>query len=240
MLPTSTSVSLPQFLLLACLTGLAGVGVMVARWRVVHHIFGSIVAGVIGAGTVVGIIFGLGYWGWLMVAGALLAGIGGSRLGWAIAGFSIAGGAGFLMAAQPDFLPQPFPVHWGLALTGSLAMGGVSGEMMLAHFYFVNPTLPRWPLRRLALVSMVGLLIDMALLIAGGGEQWGQASGVVWAVFAGLWLTSMVLLALVWFALDQRAYSGVMSATGLSYLSIMTSLGVVYLGRLVLAGQSPW
>lgn len=50
--------------------------------------------------------------------------------------------------------------------------------------------------------------------------------------FAALALLTGVLLLAVWSSLRQPSYSGVMAATGLSYLAVMTALGAVVTGRL--------
>jgi hypothetical protein len=41
-------------------------------------------------------------------------------------------------------------------------------------------------------------------------------------------------------SLRYPAYAGVMAATGLSYLAAITTLGGVFLGRLLLAGLGPF
>jgi hypothetical protein len=41
-------------------------------------------------------------------------------------------------------------------------------------------------------------------------------------------------MAAVFFALRERGYSGVMAATGLSYLAVLTSIGSAVLGRALL------
>ena len=41
-------------------------------------------------------------------------------------------------------------------------------------------------------------------------------------------------------ALKWPAYSGVMAATGLSYLALLTTLGAVFLGRALVAGAGPF
>ncbi len=41
-------------------------------------------------------------------------------------------------------------------------------------------------------------------------------------------------------ALRYPAYSGVMAATGLSYLAVLTTLGGIFLGRALLAGLGPF
>jgi hypothetical protein len=55
-----------------------------------------------------------------------------------------------------------------------------------------------------------------------------------------LFFTSIVLMVAVIAALRYPAYSGVMAATGLSYLAVLTTLGAVFLGRALLAGLGPF
>jgi hypothetical protein len=53
-------------------------------------------------------------------------------------------------------------------------------------------------------------------------------------------VTSIALMVGVFAALRYPAYSGVMAATGLSYLAVLTSLGGVFLGRVLVAGLGPF
>lgn len=124
---------------------------------------------------------------------------------------------------------------WPLAVTGSLALGGVTGEMLLGHWYLVAPQMPRWALRRLDGAGAAGLVLDAALLGLGGFLA-GTAGVTPW-IFAALALVSIVLMVATWFALAEKGYEGVMAATGLSYLAVLTSLGAVAVGRALLGGE---
>ena len=58
----------------------------------------------------------------------------------------------------------------------------------------------------------------------------------------GFWImlgTSVVLMVGVIASLRYPAYSGVMAATGLSYLALLTTLGAVFVGRAIVAGLGP-
>lgn len=121
-------------------------------------------------------------------------------------------------------------------LTGSVALGGVTGEMMLGHWYLVDPRLPRWTLRSLAVSGILGLAADALLLGGVGGFPGGGATIAYWALLA----TSILLMVAVIASLRYPAYSGVMAATGLSYLAVLTTLGAVFLGRALLAGLGPF
>ena len=52
--------------------------------------------------------------------------------------------------------------------------------------------------------------------------------------------TSVVLMAAVIGSLRYPAYAGVMAATGLSYLAVLTTLGGMFLGRALVAGLGPF
>ena len=52
-------------------------------------------------------------------------------------------------------------------ITGAVFLGFVTTEMMLGHWFLVDPTLPRWSLNRLALIGGGGLL--GSLTFAGSG-----------------------------------------------------------------------
>jgi hypothetical protein len=123
-----------------------------------------------------------------------------------------------------------------LASTATLALGGVTGEMALGHWYLVDPRLPRSSLRLLALVGIVGLIADAGALLFVGDLA---GSGAVLA-FWTLLVSSILLMLGVIGALRHPAYSGVMAATGLSYLAVLTTLGAVFLGRALVAGIGPF
>jgi hypothetical protein len=57
----------------------------------------------------------------------------------------------------------------------------------------------------------------------------------VWA-FAALTATTGLLVVAVSFSLRERGYAGVMAATGLSYLAVLTAFGVTVVGRMLAYG----
>jgi hypothetical protein len=125
---------------------------------------------------------------------------------------------------------------WAPAVTGAVALGGVTDEMLLGHWYLVDPRLPRQPLRRLAVAAMAGIVADTVILAATVGLPWSPAeTGVGWA-FLVLSAVSALLVLGVFFALKEPAYSGVMAATGLSYLAVLTVIGAGVAGRSLVAG----
>ena len=122
--------------------------------------------------------------------------------------------------------PSPYPARF---------MGGVSGEMLLGHWYLIDPRLPRWALRVLALAGIGGLALDGILLGLSGFLPDGGGTIAFWLLLG----TSIVLMVAVVASLRYPAYSGVMAATGLSYLAVLTTLGAVFLGRALISGLGP-
>lgn len=142
----------------------------------------------------------------------------------------IAAGAGYLLDAG-------ILGSWIPALSLTAALGGVTAEMALAHWYLVDPRLPRSVLRGLAFAGIVGLVAD-GLVLASLGDFTSWSGPVI--ALAVLLVTSIVLMVGVIGALKWPAYSGVMAATGLSYLALLTTLGAVFLGRALVAGAGPF
>jgi hypothetical protein len=107
--------------------------------------------------------------------------------------------------------------------------------MALGHWYLVDPRLPRSLLKTLAVIGIVGLLAETAMLAMVGLPS-GGAAIAFWVLMA----TSVLLMAGVYGSLRYPAYSGVMAATGLSYLAVLTTLGGMFLGRALVAGIGPF
>lgn len=216
----------PVFILLAWAGGLALANAAVSLAGMVGVGFTWLTASTAGVIGLAGVLTP-GAW-WARVA--LLALVIG--LIWArerrLAG-SMLGLAGVLFLVEAGLLGGPF-----LAVTAALALGGVTGEMMLGHWYLIDPRLPRWLLRSLAFAGIAGLAADglaLASQLSGGG-----GAVAFWVLLA----TSIVLMVGVVGSLRYPAYSGVMAATGLSYLAVLTTLGAVFVGRAVVAGIGPF
>ena len=218
----------PELLLAMWAAGTAAAGAAVAWWHIVGPgyvwLTGATVAGMgIGGalldphvGTVAGVVLSIG-----AVIGAR------HRIP---AAALLAGAAiGHLWAATAAGSPP-------LAFTGALALGGVTGEMLLGHWYLVSPQMPRWALQKLDLAGAVGLIAD-AILLGLAGFLAG-AGGMGTAIFAMLGGVSLLLMVAVWFTLKEKGYEGVMAATGLSYLAVLTSLGAAAVGRVLLTGDA--
>ena len=224
--PSLASDATPALILAIWAAGIAGGGAVVAWWRIAGPGYGWLT----GAVTV---LFG----GFAVLAGAgtsaaiatvcALAAVPFARNG-RIAALLFAGAtAGFLIAG--------FDGGAGAA-TGALALGGVTTMMLLGHWYLVDPRLPRRPLLRLGAAGLVGAVLDAGFLAGGGALGWEGADRVTGWSFVVLALATAGLLVAALLAARQPRYSGVMAATGLSYLAILTAVGAVVLGRILLPG----
>lgn len=222
------SIADPRVILLGWAAGLAIVVGAVSLARIVGPGFTWVAAGFAG-------LVGLGAWAvegtlWSRIALALVlvASIWARQRSFA--------GATLIAAAAGYLIDAAALGGWLLASTLALALGGVTGEMALGHWYLVDPRLPRSALRALAVVGIIGLIADgAALTIVGDLERSGPV-----VAFAALLVTSVVLMVAVIGALRHPAYSGVMAATGLSYLAVLTTLGAVFLGRALVGGIGPF
>ena len=216
----------PAVLLAMWAAGILGSGAVVARWRIV------------GAGYLwlaVGTAFLAGGGAWLFDPGpvaaaavliALAAALVARRQQVASALMGVSAATFFLAAAQGGFTIP--------AVTGSIALGAITSGMLLGHWYLVDPRIPRRPLQHLAVAGAAGVVLDVAAVLGPGIPP--ADSGILTVVSLGLAAMSCLLMVGVWFALRYPAYSGVMAATGLSYLAILTCLGSVTMARVVAEG----
>lgn len=120
------------------------------------------------------------------------------------------------------------------ALTGTVYLGGVLSEMLLGHWYLVDPQLPRWALQRLALAGGIGLVADTAWVVF-AADSFMADSLLAYSFIALAAMTTLLILG-VWFSLKEPNYTAVMAATGLSYLAVLTALGSSVVGRIIVTG----
>jgi hypothetical protein len=216
----------PSLVLATWAAGLAASAALVVSWRVVGP-------GFVWLATAVTAMFGLGGWwagaGWESAAACgLLAGVAFlARRSQAVFALLAASAVLFAAGAARDG-------GWLLTISGGLALGGVTTEMMLGHWFLIDPQLPRWSLHRLVVVGLAGIGADVGFIVADAGLEFESA--VIPATFATLAAATIALMILVWFALIEPGYSGVMAATGLSYLATLTVVGAVVAGRAFLEG----
>jgi len=217
----------PLLILALWMGGMAGGAALVAWWGLGGVGFPRVVAtAIVGFGAIT-VLAGGGPMSVFGVVTAAAAGVVASRNRPTTALFGV---SALAFAAVGVGVSPPV---W--AVSGIVFLGGVTTEMLLGHWFLVDPRLPRRPLRVLDAVGAVGLLLDV--LVAAAYGAFGSDPTFV-AAYAALVVFTGVLLVGVWFSLREPAYSGVMAATGLSYLAVLTSLGVVALGRVLLSGVS--
>lgn len=221
------SIAEPQLIVLAWAAGLAVVAGVITITGIVGRGFVWLGGGVAALLTIPGALATGGWWArlalLLIVMGTLVIQTG-------LASGVLLTAAGVLLVLQATSVSAPIPV-----LTAASALGGVTGEMMLGHWYLVDPRLPRLALRLLGVAGIVGLAAD-GLALAVAGLPGGGVTIAFWVLLA----TSAILMVAVIAALRYPAYSGVMAATGLSYLAVLTTLGAVFLGRALVAGLGPF
>jgi len=105
---------------------------------------------------------------------------------------------------------------------------------MLGHWFLVDPALPRKPLFDLDESAAIALVGEAAaVLLSGTVALTGSLLSWVWVALTVL---NGLLLVGVWFSLREPRYSGVMAATGLSYLAVLVTFGVVTVGRALVSG----
>lgn len=205
-------------------SGLAAAAGTVSWWRIVGPGFLWLSAGVVIALSSIafalepGVAMGAG------LAAAVLGAAAGRRPGLAAAALWLSAVLLYVaVAADGGYLTTA---------AGAALLGGVTAEMLLGHWYLIDPRLPRWALFRLDVVAAIGLVAEAGFLVVEGVLD-GDDTVLVWA-FVVMAVTTAVLLLAVWFSLQEPAYPAVMAATGLSYLAVLTALGTSVVGRVVL------
>ncbi len=218
----------PALVLSMWTAGLAAGGAAVAWWRIVGPGYTWLVAGVVAMLATSTGAAGGGVGAWLGLMAALVAAATARRSPVATAAF-VVGTAGLVASAWTDSPLAP-------VVTGALFAGGVTSEMLLGHWYLVDPRLPRWALHRLAFAGGVGLAADAAIVVGRLVAEGNMADAVLAWAYGALAITTGLLILGVWFSLKEPNYTGVMAATGLSYLAVLTALGALVVGRLIAYG----
>jgi hypothetical protein len=196
--------------------GLAAGGAAVASWRVARpgyiRLVGAIVAGV-------GLLAFAAQAGVLALAATVLAALS----AWRRTGVAVVLALGVAAAL---FLVAGSEVGWLSAIVGAASLGGITSEMLLGHWFLVDPKLPREPLRRLAFAGIVGALAEAIVTLVTSGDLLASR----W-LLAGLAAFAACLMVGVVASLRVRSYTGVMAATGLSYLATLVALAVAIIAR---------
>ena len=208
----------------------AGAGIaLVASWKVARPGFVLLGTAVVAAIGFMGAMAGAGWWAAVAAVISLLA-IYLKATRWAALPLTGAALLWLDAAHATGADSGANPMGWLVVISGAVALGGITTEMLLGHWYLVDPKLPRRSLKILAAVAIVGIAVDTLLIQVSIVDS----AVIPPAVLAGLGATTVVLMVGVWFALRVPSYTGVMAATGLSYLATLTGLGAVVLGRAVI------
>lgn len=218
----------PALVLAMWVAGIAAGGAVVAYLKIVGVGYTWVVAGVVALfAGLTGVLDG-GIAAWAALALAALAAI--------TARFSLVSSTAFALAGMAMVVAAP--VGWSTVsiLSGALILGGVTSEMLLGHWFLIDPTLPRWSLRALAGAGGAGVLADVGYVAIVTGLDFSELDRIFLVGYLLLVVMTGLLVIGVWFSLNEPRYSGVMAATGLSYLAVLTAFGVVVIGRMVVVG----
>jgi hypothetical protein len=216
----------PALILAMWVAGMAGGAAVVSYWSIVGPGYSwllSAVVVIIGGATA---LAGDVTIGGIATVAALGAGLTARRHQTAAILFAAAAIGHLVVAMDAGGIVQ--------AITGTLLLGGMTSEMLLGHWFLVDPQLPRWALQRLDLAAGAGLVLD--LVVVAGHGAFGTGDTVMIAALVALSVLAGLLVAAVWYSLKEPGYSGVMAATGLSYLGVLATFGVAVVGRLLVTG----
>jgi hypothetical protein len=221
----------PALILVTWVSGIVAGGALVAWWRVVGPGYLWLVGAV--AAVIGGLSAAAGAGGIALagVALAVLGALGANSRNVAAPAFAL---AAWLFAAS---VWEADAAAIALLITGILFLGGITTEMLLGHWFLVDPTLPRWSLMALDAIAATGLALEVVVVVASGSLTMTGADAVFSAVYLALTVFCVLLMLGVWGSLREPRYSGVMAATGLSYLAVLVAFGVVTVGRSLVAGS---
>jgi len=206
-------------------SGLAAGGAVVSWWNVVGRGYVWLTSSVVVLVAVALALVEPGVAAWTGTALAAAAIFAPSRLR-VVTGFLGLAAVLLLIAGTVDSSLIPL-------ITGAVFLGFVTTEMMLGHWFLVDPTLPRWSLNRLAIIGGAGLVLDVVYLTLSGAGTGGVEDPVLGMAYVALTVMTALLIVGVYFSLREPSYTGVMAATGLSYLAVLTAFGVAVLGRML-------
>jgi hypothetical protein len=119
-----------------------------------------------------------------------------------------------------------------------LLISSVFSLMMIGHWFLVDPTIDRSGMKNIAKFSVylsVGLSVSVFTNIYESNSEFFNLVGndLLNNVIIFLYLSAAVLSFGSFKSLQEKSYTGVMASTGLSYLSLIVSLGAS--GTLILS-----
>ena len=102
-------------------------------------------------------------------------------------------------------------------------VSGIFSLMMIGHWFLVDPTITRIGMKNIARSSM--LVAGLLCLMITTGLISLEITTLYKNIIVGLYISSFILSLGSLKSLNETSYTGVMAATGLSYLSLLVSLG---------------
>ena len=102
-------------------------------------------------------------------------------------------------------------------------VSGIFSLMMIGHWFLVDPTITRIGMKNIARSSM--LIAGLLCLTITTGLISLEITTLYKNIIVGLYISSFILSLGSLKSLNETSYTGVMAATGLSYLSLLVSLG---------------
>ena len=95
--------------------------------------------------------------------------------------------------------------------------------MMIGHWFLVDPTISKNGMMKIAILSSIQSLVLIPLVYLG---FIGEDIEILYKnVILVLYLSTSILSFASYKSLGEKSYTGVMASTGLSYLSLIVSLG---------------
>ena len=220
----------PALILAMWSAGISAGGAIVGWWRLVGPGYLWLTGAVVALSGVMLLLADGGTLAAVSIGAAVVAALLGRSRVASTLGFALAAVLFGIVAGQDS--------PWFPIVTGSLVLGGITTEMMLGHWYLVDPRLPRRPLLILDVLAAIGLVLEVVYVFAFGEVPFSGSDGVFGLAYVMLASFAAVLMVGVWFSLKEPRYSGVMAATGLSYLAVLVCFGVVTIGRVLIVGPS--
>lgn len=119
-----------------------------------------------------------------------------------------------------------------------IMVASVFSLMMIGHWFLVDPTISRVGMKNIAKFSSIISILLSLLVFLGFFESSSSIFNIVSSqelsyVVIGLYLSASLLSFGSYKSLQEKSYTGVMASTGLSYLSLIVSMGAT--GTLILS-----
>jgi len=119
-----------------------------------------------------------------------------------------------------------------------IMVASVFSLMMIGHWFLVDPTISRVGMKNIAKFSSIISILLSLLAFLGFFESSSSIFNIISSqelsyVVIGLYLSASLLSFGSYKSLQEKSYTGVMASTGLSYLSLIVSMGAT--GTLILS-----